>query len=152
MKNDIRWIQRFSNYKKALAQLENAVKITEERDLSDLETQGMIQAFEYTHELAWNTLKDYLEYQGNNSIKGSRDATREAFKVALIYDGEVWMDMIESRNKSSHTYNEEIADDIVTVVIKRYYPLFIELQTGMEALVKKEIDENEIWIERTNNK
>ncbi len=152
MKNDIRWIQRFSNYKKALAQLENAVKITKERELSDLEKQGMIQAFEYNHELALNTLKDYLEYQGNNSIKGSRDATREAFKVALIYDGEVWMDMIKSRNKSSHTYNEEMADDIVTAVIKRYYPLFIELQTGMEALVKKEIDENEIWIERTNNK
>ncbi|MCK5521534.1 MAG: nucleotidyltransferase substrate binding protein [Thiomargarita sp.] len=152
MKNDIRWIQRFSNYKKALVQLENAVKITKERELSDLEKQGIIQTFEYTHELALNTLKDYLEYQGNNSIKGSRDATREAFKVALISDGEIWMDMIKSRNKSSHTYNEEMADDIVTAVINSYYPLFIELQTGMEALVKKEIDENEIWIERTNNK
>ncbi len=98
MNNDIRWIQRFSNYKKALGQLEAAVKISIERQLSDLEKQGIIQGFEYTHELAWNTLKYYLEYQGNNSIKGLRDAIREAFKVELISDGETWMDMIKSRN------------------------------------------------------
>lgn len=148
--NDI--IIRFSNYKKALTQLEAAVKITIERQLSDLETQGMIQAFEYTHELAWNTLKDYLEYQGNNTIKGSRDATREAFKVELISDGEAWMDMIKSRNKSSHTYNEETANDILTAIINTYFPLFMELQTVMQSLMQKEIEENEIWIERTDNK
>ncbi len=152
MNQDIRWIQRFSNYKKALAQLEAAVKISIERQLSDLEKQGMIQGFEYTHELAWNTLKDYLEYQGNNSIKGSRDATREAFKVELISDGEAWMDMIKSRNQSSHTYNEETAHDIVTAIINTYYPLFVELQTVIQNLIQKEINENEIWIERTDNK
>lgn len=152
MNQDIRWIQRFSNYKKALTQLEAAVKITIERQLSDLEKQGMIQAFEYTHELAWNILKDYLEYQGNNTIKGSRDATREAFKVELISDGEAWMDMIKSRNKSSHTYNEETANDIVTAIINTYFPLFMELQTVMQNLMQKEIQENEIWIERTDNK
>ena len=152
MNQDIRWIQRFSNYKKALLQLEAAVKISIERQLSDLEKQGMIQGFEYTHELAWNTLKDYLEYQGNNSIKGSRDATREAFKIELISDGEAWMDMIKSRNKSSHTYNEETANDIVTAIINIYYPLFVELQTVMQNLIQKEIEENEIWIERTDNK
>ncbi len=152
MNQDIRWIQRFSNYKKALVQLEAAVKISIERQLSDLEKQGMIQCFEYTHELAWNTLKNYLEYQGNNSIKGSRDATREAFKVELISDGEAWMDMIKSRNQSSHTYNEETAHDIVTAIINTYYPLFVELQTVIQNLIQKEINENEIWIERTDNK
>jgi nucleotidyltransferase substrate binding protein (TIGR01987 family) len=152
MNPDIRWVQRFSNYKKALVQLEAAVKISIKRQLSDLEKQGMIQEFEYTHELAWNTLKDYLEYQGNNSIKGSRDATREAFKVELISDGEAWMDMIKSRNQSSHTYNEETAHDIVTAIINTYYPLFIELQTVIQNLIQKEINENEIWIERTDNK
>ncbi len=150
MNQDIRWIQRFSNYKKALVQLETAVKISIERQLSDLEKQGMIQCFEYTHELAWNTLKNYLEYQGNNSIKGSRDATREAFKVELISDGEAWMDMIKSRNQSSHTYNEETAHDIVSAIINTYFPLFLELQTVMQNLIEKE--ENEIWIERTDNK
>jgi len=152
MNQDIRWIQRFSNYKKALVQLEAAVQITIERELSDLEKQGMIQCFEYNHELAWNTLKYYLEYQGNNSIKGSRDATREAFKIELISDGEAWMDMIKSRNKSSHTYNEETANDIVTAIINIYYPLFVELQTVMQSLIQKEIEENEIWIERTDKK
>jgi nucleotidyltransferase substrate binding protein (TIGR01987 family) len=140
MNQDIRWIQRFSNYKKALVQLEAAVKISIKRQLSDLEKQGMIQGFEYTHELAWNTLKDYLEYQGNNSIKGSRDATREAFKVELISDGEAWMDMIKSRNQSSHTYNEETAHDIVTAIINTYYPLFTELQTLIQNLIQKEIN------------
>lgn len=76
---DTRWEQRFANYQKALHQLRMAVKLSVERGLSDLEVQGMIQAFEYTQELAWNVMKDYLEYQGVFSIVGSRDAIREAF-------------------------------------------------------------------------
>jgi len=129
---DIRWQQRFSNYKKALAQLKNAVELSGHRALSNLEKQGVIQAFEFTHELAWNVLKDYLEDQGNQNVKGSKDATREAFKVALIADGEQWMAMIQSRNISSHTYDERTADQLVSVIIKQYFPLFVALQTEME--------------------
>jgi len=104
--HDIRWQQRFANYKKALVQLKNAVELSQQRALSPLEQQGIIQAFEFTHELAWNVLKDFLQDQGDQSIKGSKDATRAAFKVGLINDGEQWMTMILSRNASSHTYNE----------------------------------------------
>jgi len=129
---DIRWQQRFSNYKKALLQLQNAVELSGQRALSNLEKQGVIQAFEFTHELAWNVLKDYLEDQGNQNVKGSKDATREAFKVALIADGEQWMAMILSRNISSHTYDERTADQLVSVIIKQYFPLFVALQTEME--------------------
>jgi nucleotidyltransferase substrate binding protein (TIGR01987 family) len=129
---DIRWQQRFSNYKKALLQLQNAVELSVQRALSNLEKQGVIQAFEFTHELAWNVLKDYLEDQGNQNVKGSKDATREAFKVALIADGEQWMAMIQSRNISSHTYDERTADQLVSVIIKQYFPLFVALQTEME--------------------
>ena len=129
---DIRWQQRFSNYKKALLQLHNAVELSGQRALSNLEKQGVIQAFEFTHELAWNVLKDYLEDQGNQNVKGSKDATREAFKVALIADGEQWMAMIQSRNISSHTYDERTADQLVSVIIKQYFPLFVALQTEME--------------------
>lgn len=129
---DIRWQQRFSNYKKALLQLQSAVELSQQRALSNLEKQGVIQAFEFTHELAWNMLKDYLEDQGNQNVKGSKDATREAFKVDLIADGEQWMAMIQSRNISSHTYDERTADQLVSVIIKQYFPLFVTLQTEME--------------------
>ena len=129
---DIRWQQRFSNYKKALLQLQNAVELSGQRALSNLEKQGVIQAFEFTHELAWNVLKDYLEDQGNQNVKGSKDATREAFKVALIADGEQWMAMLLSRNISSHTYDERTADQLVSVIIKQYFPLFVALRTEME--------------------
>jgi nucleotidyltransferase substrate binding protein (TIGR01987 family) len=129
---DIRWHQRFANYKKALQQLQSAVELSAQRALSNLEKQGVIQAFEFTHELAWNMLKDYLQDQGNQNIKGSKDATREAFKVELIADGEQWMAMIQSRNVSSHTYNEQIAEELVNVIVEQYFPLFVELQTEME--------------------
>ncbi len=70
MGKDIRWQQRFSNYKKALHQLGEAVSLSEKRELSDLEKQGMILAYEYTHELAWTTLKDFLDYKGQQDIYG----------------------------------------------------------------------------------
>lgn len=129
---DVRWQQRFANYKKALAQLKEAVELSKQRPLSRLEQQGVIQAFEFTHELAWNVLKDYLQDQGNQMIKGSKDATREAFKVGLIADGEQWMAMIQGRNASSHTYDERTAEQLVTAILKDYFPLFEILQTEMD--------------------
>ena len=131
---DIRWKQRFSNYKTALVQLNNAVELNQQRPLSDLEKQGLIQAFEYCHELAWNVLKDFFEYQGKTTIMGSRDATREAFGRGLLNDGETWMQMITSRNLASHTYNESIANDIANKIITIYHPLFIELQNRMQEI------------------
>ena len=117
---DIRWIQRLDNFSRALEQLNSAVKLSEERALSDLEIQGVIQAFEYTHELAWNTLKDFLEDRGNQNLYGSRDATREAFKYGLIENGDIWMDMIKSRNRTSHTYNYKTAIEILNLIITDY--------------------------------
>lgn len=94
--------------------------------------EGLIQRFEYTHELACNVMKDYGTYQGNTTIGGSRDATREAFQLQLVSDGEVWMDMIGSRNKTSHTYDETTADEIYGKILSAYYPAFLEFQTNME--------------------
>lgn len=129
---DIRWQQRFASYQKALLQLQDAVELSSQRTLTPLEKQGVIQAFEFTHELAWNMLKDFLQDQGNQNIKGSKDATREAFKVELIGDGEQWMAMIQSRNVSSHTYDERTAEQLVQIIIRDYYPLFVALKTEME--------------------
>lgn len=131
---DIRWMQRFQNYKKALLQLQKAVQISMERELTDLETQGLIQAFEFTHELAWNVMKDFSEYQGDTNIRGSRDATRAAFKIDLISDGEGWMDMIKSRNQTSHTYNKATADEIAEDILTRYFILFNAFEQKMENI------------------
>jgi len=134
---DIRWIQRLDNYTKAFHRLKNAVKLADERKLSELEEQGLIQAFEYTHELAWKTLKDFLNDKGNKEIYGSKDATRAAFKYGLIENGEIWMDMINSRNKTSHTYNEETADMIVKAVLTSYHIEFGRLRKKLIELKEK---------------
>lgn len=134
MSEDVRWQQRLANYRRALATLTDAVELNRQRALSDLEQQGLIQAFEFTHELAWNCLRDYLRYQGEQNLTGSRDATRRAFAVGLISNGEQWMDMIANRNRTSHTYNKATAVQIATAVIEHYHPLFIELANRLEAL------------------
>lgn len=134
MEQDVRWMQRFSNYLKALQALTDAVELANQRSLSNLEKQGLIQGFEFTHELAWNVLKDYLENQGFVSLVGSKDATRIAFKNALITDGEAWMDMIKARNLSSHTYNVELADEITEDILVRFYPAFSELAQTFSSL------------------
>ena len=131
---DIRWIQRLSNYSRALAQLEAAVDLAKQRPLSALEQQGMIQSFEYTHELSWNVLRDYLKDQGTQQLYGSKDTVRKAFSVGLITDGEAWMEMIRDRNQSSHTYNITIANAIVDRVINTYIHEFKELQNTFEGL------------------
>lgn len=128
---DIRWQQRFANYERALTQL---TKFIDKGELNELEEQGLIQAFEYTHELAWNVLKDYLQYQGNQDIYGSRDATRLAFNVGLIEDGTSWMDMIKERNRTSHTYNQATARAIAKNIKGRFFALFVQLQTKMQSL------------------
>lgn len=135
---DIRWMQRFSNYIKAMFQLKEAVELSRTRELSKLEQQGVIQSFEYTNELAWKTLKDFLEYQGNSDIYGSRDAIRVSFKLGLIEDGELWMDMIKSRNQTSHTYDEAIANEIVKEIINRYYGEFVKLYNKLNEIKEKE--------------
>ena len=131
MNEDIRWKQRFSNYKKALSQL---TKFIDKGDLNELEKQGLIQAFEYTHELAWNLLKDYLQDQGIQNITGSKDSVRAAFKVGLIGDGESWMDMIKDRNQTVHTYNEATAEAIITNIQTRFFALFVALEKKMQEL------------------
>ena len=131
---DIRWEQRLANYSTALAQLTKAVELAGQRPLSDLEKQGLIQAFEFTHELAWNVMKDYFAFQGNQSITGSRDAVRESFNKGLIADGEGWMEMIKSRNQSSHTYNQNVAEEIVDKIVARYHALFCGFLLRMQGL------------------
>lgn len=137
MADDIRWKQRFDNYCRAFQALSRAVDLARQRALSELEQQGLVQGFEFTHELAWNVLKDYLEEQGVVGIIGSRNASRAAFKNGLIEDGEAWMEMIKARNLSSHTYNPETAEQIANNIMTRFYPAFEQLTHTFTGLAEQ---------------
>lgn len=121
---DVRWRQRLHSFRKAFRSLSDAAALAHERDLTELEQQGLIQGFEFTHELAWKVLKDFLESKGVTEIYGSKDATRAGFANGLIEDGDDWMAMIESRNQTSHAYNETIANSIARAVLSLYLPQF----------------------------
>lgn len=132
-----RWLQRFDNYKRAQAQLDDAVKLMRSRELSALEKQGVIQAFEFTWELAWNLLKDYLNWQDESEITGARDAIRESYKRGLIDNGDIWMFMLQDCNRTSHTYNESTMNDILTGIDKHYQPRLAELRERFEGLAQR---------------
>ncbi len=134
MTEDTLWQHCFHNYKNALGYLTDAIELGQQRPLSKLEKQGLIQGFEFTHELGWNVLKDYLESKGYTGLIGSRDATRTAFKNQLIADGDAWMDMIKAGNQSSHTYNLDVAESIAQDILLRFYPAFVELVTTFSQL------------------
>jgi|UniRef100_UPI0040485B11 nucleotidyltransferase substrate binding protein (TIGR01987 family) len=136
MVQDVRWKQRFHNYTKAFQALTEAVELSQHRSLTALEQQGLIQSFEFTHELAWKMLKDYLEYQGISNVVGSRDASRFAFQNALTNDGEVWMQMIVARNQTSHTYNIKIAQAVVDSILSQFYPAFNQLAIKFSELAR----------------
>lgn len=144
MAKDIRWIQRFSNYQKALRKLNTAVERINEQadeesdfdeDLEEILKEGLIKRFEYTYELAWNVMKDYAEYQGKIDIKGPRDAIREAFSMELITDGKEWMNMLTNRNLTSHTYNSETAEEIHDEITDSYIFLFNAFEEKMSQLM-----------------
>jgi len=136
---DMRWIQRFDNFCRALAQM---TKFMEKGELNELEEQGLIQSFEYNHELAWKTLKDFLESKGLTNLYGSKDVSREAFKLGLLGDNEddgvLWLDMIEKRNLTSHTYNEDTAQEIVRAIKHDYFQSFVVLRERLQDLVNDE--------------
>ena len=136
---DIRWMQRFDNYRKALRLLGQAVEIVSQRvnedeAVEDLLKEGLIQRFEYTHELAWKVMNDYAEYQGYTDIRGSRDAFRKAFEMEIITDKR-WMESIADRNLTSHNYDDETAEAIYEAVVNVYYPLFVQLESTMLQLM-----------------
>jgi len=148
MEQDIRWIQRFSNYRKALKKLNSAIEILKNNsyanETKDKETnlevktvikEGLIQRFEYTFELAWNVMKDYAEYQGiTKPIRGSRDAMTLAFELQLIHNFDIWKDMLTLQNTTSHTYNEDTTEEIIQQIINNFQTEFIDFEEIMEQL------------------
>lgn len=137
---DIRWLQRLDNYSKAYKKLSIAAEklqnvTNQDEDTIELMREGLIQRFEYTHELAWNVMKDYETYQGYTDIRGSRDAIRKAFAIGIIDDPK-WMATIADRNLTSHNYDESTAVDIQQTILIDYIPLFKQLLEKMMELAK----------------
>lgn len=138
MTKDIRWHQRLQNFSAALAELTRDINITSMRKLTRSEERGLIQAFEFTYELAWNVMKDFYANEGDINIGGSRSAIRLAFKRGLIEHGQLWMNMIDDRIITVHTYNKELADQIAEKIITKYYPEFVALEKKLIQLKKEQ--------------
>ena len=132
---DIRWKQRFENFIGALRQLKNANELQKERKFTELELQGAVQAFEITQELSWKVMKDFLESQGKTDLFGSKTVVREALNVGLIANGEEWLRTIESRNKTSHIYDEKEILLILEIVFNQYLLLFVDFETKMKTFL-----------------
>ena len=138
MSEDIRWIQRLDNYQRALTHLQSAVELMAQRELSQLEKQGVIQAFEFSWELAWKLMKDYLQWQGIAGLSGARDAIREAFRQGLIDDGQVWMAMLQDRNRTSHTYNETTMLELLDAISSDYAEEMVRFAKHLRGLADEQ--------------
>lgn len=133
-KTVIRWKQRFSNFEKALSRL-SEIALPSMKNLSDIEKEGFIQRFEFTHELAWNVMKDFLQFKGLQGIIGSKDATKFSFQNELIDNGQIWMDMIESCNQTVDTYDDEILDTQFEKIQQVYFNEFQNFYNKMKSLL-----------------
>lgn len=129
-----RWEQRQISFHKALSRLAEIVNEGRRRQLNDFERDGLVQRFEFTHESAWKLMKSYEEFKGITGIGGSKDATRYAKQVDIIADGDIWMDMIKSRNETSHNYDGEIADTVVEKILNDYFPELAAFDSRMDSL------------------
>ena len=128
---DIRWKQRLSNFKKSLAHLAVAVEIEEP---SIVQQAGTIQFFEMSFELAWKTLKDYLEEEGFTDVKSPKGSIKKAFEITLLEDGHMWLEALENRNLAAHTYDDETAQEIYHLICHNYFPLLEVLKNRLEKL------------------
>lgn len=136
-RQEIRWVQRLYSFQKALRQLEKAVQLVSTEiiagDEHTLMQDGLIQRYEFSVELAWKLMKDYVQYDGiTDRLGGPRETIRHALQLGLISDDN-WMSMIEDRNLTSHTYDQEMAQHAVMKNINTYYPLLSQLEQTMST-------------------
>lgn len=132
---DSRWRQRFQNFEKALKHLEQALLI-KEPDI--IQKAGIIQFFEMNYELAWNTVKDFLEEQGFTDVKTPRNALKKAFEIGLITEGHTWMELLLDRNLTAHTYDEAKATEVEKLIHHKYFPVLKELYDTLKQKGKNE--------------
>lgn len=130
-----RWEYRFDNFHRAYLLLREAIELSRERGLSQLEQEGTVQRFEYCWELAWKTIQDYLEFQGVVIDPVTpRAVLKAAFAANLIDDGDGWMAALDARNKMSHTYNLKMFEQVVQSIESRYLALMSRLDETLLAV------------------
>ena len=127
-RKDIRWKQRFQNFEKSLHYLETAMAI---KDPDIIQKAGMIQFFEMSFELAWNTVKDYLEEQGFTEVRSPRSALKKGFETGLLKDGHSWMQLVDDRNITAHAYDEKTVAKVEALIHEKYYPLLKDLHDAL---------------------
>ena len=132
--NKLRWIQRFENFKQANKNLHETVDCIKNENLNKIYTMAIIQAYEMCFELSWKTMKDYFEYNGTNT-ENPRATIKEAFAQKLITDGQTWIDMMEARNKTSHTYREDFAKQTAESILNTFISQFDDLEKVLESKI-----------------
>lgn len=128
MNQDIRWKQRFQNFEKAFLFLKRAKELP---SLDELQSAGLIQSFEFTFELAWKTVKDYLENMGL-PLKYPREVLKQAFQSELIKEGALWLEMLEKQNELTHTYDEAQTKRAVRLICDNYFPAIQQLYEALK--------------------
>jgi nucleotidyltransferase substrate binding protein (TIGR01987 family) len=137
MNPDIRWRQRFENFDRALGLLREALANGQE-NLSPLEQEGAAQRLEYTLELAWKCMKDYLEDSGVSiSPATPRQVIKEAFVAKIITAGQTWINMLNHRNLLSHTYDFAVFEEAIRATEDHYLPTLQALHQFLSKELQK---------------
>lgn len=133
MNNEQRWKQRFQNFENAYNTFCRVINTFEQNKSDEIVQMALVQSYEFTIELAWKTLKDYLENEGFDEVKNPKQTIRQAFQSELIHNPEIWMNAIEKRNLTSHVYNKDILQEVVDFI----YNEFLSIVSDLYHLLKK---------------
>lgn len=134
---DIRWKQRFQNFEKAYKRLNHAIEVVKKEPDNEVLTAGLIQTYEFTFELAWKTLKDYLEMEGFN-VPSPRSTIRQAYQSGYIQNAEDWMQALNDRNLTTHTYDDQIAMKVINDINRKYFPFLKQLHLCLHHIYEEE--------------
>lgn len=132
---DTRWNEKLNDFGKVLLRLNEAIDESKNNPVSSTLKDGVIQRFEFCYEICWKLIKYYLENEGIQEAKSPKSTFREAFKIGIIEDGEVWIDMLNDRNLTSHVYDEEVAFDIYGKIISIYFKQINDMHILLKSKV-----------------
>ena len=133
-----KWHERLTTYKNAVDRLKEVINLSKQHTLNEFERDSLIKRFEFSYEMAWKLMMSYEKENGITGVLGSKDVIRQAFKLSLVNNGEAWLEMVDTRNKTSHLYDEEMAADVIDEIIYTYYPLLAELRDVMVQTANNE--------------
>ena len=133
-----KWHERLAIYKNAINRLTEVVALNKQRSLNQFERDSLIKRFEFSYEMAWKLMMSYEKENGVSEVLGSKDVIRQAFRLSLVNNGEAWLEMVDTRNRTSHLYDEEMATDVMDEIIYTYYPLLMELRDTMVQMMNKQ--------------